>query len=392
MFLNPSLRYFSSLTGKPELKANMQLLFNLIFITAHCIKIHHAELLMSQVICRHGDRNPEIYVPNEYGDFYGWRNDLGHLTSIGMNQAHLVGEYLRRLYIKTNFTLPYYHPLQVKVFSTNKDRTKQTAQVATSAMFSPVHGKFKYRPYIRHLHVPYTVFDFDMGVDWNLKCPVYAQYLRKHSRDYEQEANRTFNQSVKIRICFTQEHLHNITRPWVNQTVIDTVQFAARSSLKNLLNDRQMVKLRIGAEVKYIFDNFKDALELKDTKSKFNFFAAHDISLYSIFALFRYDPEPPKIGYCAFLRMELHRLKKNLHYFKFYYFNGTYEREPKIRKLEKDITKDICGLQLCPVKVFFKKFSDVLNVDYQQECSSLARRSRISLTVILTLMVFFVGQ
>ncbi|KAL7673582.1 hypothetical protein ACOME3_008455 [Neoechinorhynchus agilis] len=139
----------------------------LVLITfALLVEVQRFELILSQVICRHAARHPLMHVPDEDDGNFNVDNKskIGRLTEIGVKQAYQVGEYLRKLYVKTQFLCGHYEPKQVSVFSTNFSRTIETTKAVMSSLFE------------FNQNVPYSTFEFDCGVNWSLKCPAYNKF------------------------------------------------------------------------------------------------------------------------------------------------------------------------------------------------------------------------
>lgn len=95
-------------------------------------------LLFVSVVYRHGQRTPVLTYPNDpYGrtDEYfpaGW----GQLTHIGRRQLFELGTWLRRRYLGTVLR-ERYHRDDIRIESTDIDRTLQSAASNTAALFPP---------------------------------------------------------------------------------------------------------------------------------------------------------------------------------------------------------------------------------------------------------------
>jgi hypothetical protein len=107
-------------------------------------RLSETELLMLQVVVRHGDRTPTSYFPgysssineSNWSDRYG---GLGQLTQIGIRQQYDYGQYLKREYSRLfnrRFDLK-----KVNAKSTNYDRTIMSASSLLSGLFIPTNDQ-----------------------------------------------------------------------------------------------------------------------------------------------------------------------------------------------------------------------------------------------------------
>src|SRR5689334_2958880 len=79
------------------------------------------KLIFALDVIRHGDRTPIKAIPKSYHD---WKEGLGQLTAIGMQQEYQLGSRLREKYIDTYHLLPpHYNIKTIYVRSTDMDRT-----------------------------------------------------------------------------------------------------------------------------------------------------------------------------------------------------------------------------------------------------------------------------
>jgi hypothetical protein len=141
-----------------------------------------ASIIFSVEVCRHGARAPNQIFPfhSEY-----WRGyEPGQLTALGQRQAYLLGVELRRRYVEDlglfNST---YHPREVKVQSTDVDRTLETAYAQLSGLFPA--GTGLRIPAKRVLRPPFPVRDIE-SIEKELgtqALPFQVRSIPIHSND-----------------------------------------------------------------------------------------------------------------------------------------------------------------------------------------------------------------
>jgi len=83
---------------------------------------------------RHGARNPCNHIDKNGKDYLGKEWDfVGELTNVGKRQHFLLGLHNQEKY--KNFLLDYYHPKEILVYSTNKNRTIESVTANLMGMF-----------------------------------------------------------------------------------------------------------------------------------------------------------------------------------------------------------------------------------------------------------------
>uniref|UniRef100_A0A1I7UGD1 Histidine acid phosphatase n=1 Tax=Caenorhabditis tropicalis TaxID=1561998 RepID=A0A1I7UGD1_9PELO len=95
------------------------------------------ELLLSQVVWRHGDRAPTGTYPTDPHKEDAWPNGWGELTQLGMRQQYALGRLLFKRYV--NATKPLlknsYNSKEVYIRSTDVNRTLVSALSNLAGMF-----------------------------------------------------------------------------------------------------------------------------------------------------------------------------------------------------------------------------------------------------------------
>lgn len=109
----------------------------LLISSIFAIKADETQLVLVQIVFRHGDRTPIEVYPNDPHKADAWDKygGLGQLTQTGMKQHYAYGEYLRNRY--TPFLNTYYNRERVSVKCTDYDRTMMSAQSLLASLYRP---------------------------------------------------------------------------------------------------------------------------------------------------------------------------------------------------------------------------------------------------------------
>lgn len=104
----------------------MHKIISLFFLILFSSQVFAEEkLIFSADLIRHGDRNPEKEIPAAP---VVWKEGLGELTPIGMNQVYRLGAMLRKKYVDEYHLLPAnYDAKTMYVRSTDMNRTLMSA-------------------------------------------------------------------------------------------------------------------------------------------------------------------------------------------------------------------------------------------------------------------------
>ena len=98
------------------------------------------KLIFSVTIIRHGDRTPYAELVNKQFNHL-WKEGIGELTPIGMNQEYMLGCYFRERYVR-NFKLLSFNYEYNKIYalSTDYNRTIMSAQSFLTGLYPPGTG------------------------------------------------------------------------------------------------------------------------------------------------------------------------------------------------------------------------------------------------------------
>lgn len=96
------------------------------------------KLIFAVDLIRHGDRTPEVMMPNVN---YQWKLGKGQLTPRGMRQEYDLGTKMRKRYVNETHLLPeHYQPGTVYARSTSVERTLMSAQSFLMGLYPPGTG------------------------------------------------------------------------------------------------------------------------------------------------------------------------------------------------------------------------------------------------------------
>lgn len=106
-------------------------------LTEAASKKLEGNLVLSQLLWRHGDRSPVILFPSySHPAKAVWPMGLGNLTPRGMQQHYLLGKELRKKY--RGYLNESYRHDEITVWSTDFDRTLMSAQMNMAGLYGRV--------------------------------------------------------------------------------------------------------------------------------------------------------------------------------------------------------------------------------------------------------------
>ncbi|XP_060104875.1 prostatic acid phosphatase-like isoform X2 [Heteronotia binoei] len=273
-------------------------------------------LTFATLIYRHGDRSPIETYPNALHKESEWPQGFGQLTTLGMQQQHELGQYIKKRY--SNFLSPTYKREEIYVQSTDVDRTIMSAQVNLAGLFPPSTSEM-WNPQILWQPIPIYVIpkSFRPKLRYPIfDCPRYKKLLR------ETMASREFRDKIQ---------------PYRNflKTIADHSGYDMRS-LRNL----------------YTFKvwNVQDTL-----------LCEHDTTLGALqMALNTYNEKLPPYAACQIF--ELYQEDTGEYTIEMYFRNDT-SRDPY------PITLPGCSFA-CPLQKFSDLVAPILVDNWENECRS----------------------
>uniref|UniRef100_A0A7E4V076 acid phosphatase n=1 Tax=Panagrellus redivivus TaxID=6233 RepID=A0A7E4V076_PANRE len=134
------------------------------------------ELIMAQVIWRHGSRAPSKLYPRNPSTEKAWPLGLGQLTERGMDQSVELGKTLKELYIdrKDPLISPFPVSGEYRIQSTEFDRTMATAAGVAAGLFPKTDGVAA-KNYLVPIFANNLTTDADLNVFYS--CPRYDEFV-----------------------------------------------------------------------------------------------------------------------------------------------------------------------------------------------------------------------
>ncbi|XP_060104874.1 prostatic acid phosphatase-like isoform X1 [Heteronotia binoei] len=345
-------------------------------------------LTFATLIYRHGDRSPIETYPNALHKESEWPQGFGQLTTLGMQQQHELGQYIKKRY--SNFLSPTYKREEIYVQSTDVDRTIMSAQVNLAGLFPPSTSEM-WNPQILWQPIPIYVIpkSFRPKLRYPIfDCPRYKKLLRETmaSREFRDKIQpyRNFLKTIadhsgydmrSLRNLYTFkvwnvqdtllcESIHNYTLPtWATEDVkakLEQLTVLSLSSLFGIYKREEKARLQGGLLVKNILENISNAAKYPG-KRKMLIYSAHDTTLGALqMALNTYNEKLPPYAACQIF--ELYQEDTGEYTIEMYFRNDT-SRDPY------PITLPGCSFA-CPLQKFSDLVAPILVDNWENECRS----------------------
>ncbi|CAG7726082.1 unnamed protein product, partial [Allacma fusca] len=274
-------------------------------------------LTYSQVVCRHGNRNP-LLTYGKYTENYNniWPEGLGKLSELGKYEGYQIGQFLRDRY--AGFLHEDYKPNEIFVLSSGTDRTVQTAGISMLGLFKKFMDAASWKTDPSLVSQPFEPIpirtipsELDNVLSLNADCPKRAQSI-------EDIRKSNFNQGYFRNDSTLEYILQNTGQPnwlapnatyedihWELNTAIEVITslFEQNKTVEDwmlpLFSDEQFLaykyhliekehakdlrthRLNIGSLIKLILENINN--HLRGTREeKLDVFIGHDKNLLSL--------------------------------------------------------------------------------------------------------------
>ncbi|KAJ1528663.1 hypothetical protein ONE63_007057 [Megalurothrips usitatus] len=375
------------------------------------------ELVMVNVLFRHGDRTPvKAYPLDPYRNVSYWSTGWGQLTTIGMQQHYELGMWLRQRYIsllKSDYTKS-----DVYIQSTDVDRTLMSAESNLAGLFPP-RGTRMFEPNLKWQPIPiHTVPEhLDHVLAMKKPCPRYdaeftkARNLPEIARLEKEYAGlfkylsihtgqevKTIESAEYIHSTLFIESLKNFTLPeWTKTVYPEPLKTLAQWSFALPAYTPELRRLKGGPLVKEWIDHFqKKRSSILDPDRKMFIYSAHDTTIANILStLGVFQPHCPP--YAATVLAELYKIK-DLYYVAIVYKNSS---------ATQNLAIPGCS-ELCELDKFINLTKSVVPESWEKEChyhllfssedlndlsiSALATAGVLSLVLLGVLIIMFVRQ
>ncbi|XP_042898332.1 testicular acid phosphatase homolog isoform X5 [Parasteatoda tepidariorum] len=338
------------------------------------------ELLLVQVLFRHGDRAPLRLYPTDPNPVSIWPGGLGALTKLGKLQLYVLGQQLRYMYrdfLTTN-------PIEINVNSSEYDRCLESTESFLASFYAPT-DEFKFSRNVdwQPLPVHSVPKEIDKDLDTGSFCPTTdaeekriinspdgQAYIAKHKEMFDY---LTFYSGTPITDWITAYYLfdtlfvenkYNLTIPVWAHKYWDELQEVYDESYYWWYKSYLMKRLRGGPLMKKLIEIMNEKIDGKLPDLKFQIFSTHDDNLALLLEIF--DIFPLKLPpYASTLLFELYRGTDNANFVRLLYLNST---EPELGNQTPHILKLHGCEEYCPLEFFTKSAQPFFPVNWEEEC------------------------
>ncbi|XP_048006444.1 prostatic acid phosphatase-like isoform X2 [Leguminivora glycinivorella] len=339
------------------------------------------------VIFRHGDRSPvDMYPTDPYRNESLWPVKFGQLTNTGKRQHYALGKWFRERYGK--MVSPIFDPTEIRVRSTDVDRTLMSVEANLAGMYPPV-GKSVWNDKLMWQPIPvHTVPEKrDEVLAMGRKCAAYDKALEEYqnSKEYKERlakyqdlmdymtayTGKKIKDYYDILSVFSNlniEKFYNFTLPnWTHNVYPDEMREPACYSFRLPTMTPQLARLKVGPLIQEIVMNMANtSLTYPEGYSKtvkLSLYSGHDITVANVLnALGMFDGNCPV--YTSTILMELlYSNNTNQHYIRISYRNFTDIQEPHVLKIP------YCG-EVCKFSRFVTLYEKLLNINWDFECAN----------------------
>ncbi len=259
----------------------------LLLLSTPSIGDSYEKLIFSIDLIRHGDRTPEIDIPNSP---YDWQDNKGALTAEGFNQELELGKKLRKEYIEKYHLLPnQYKDGVLFVQATEVDRTIKSAQSVLNGLYplstrnvtnaSPIQIKIvkKKDDHLLRANIIQTVLIQDVWMD---KIEFMDSQLKHWSELTGLSLGKPENISQLVGLA---DHLlirkiYKIPFPnGMDMKTVDEIIHLGEAVMLHSFRHHPMGRIFLETVINY----FDQAIR-KQTDLKYILFSAHDSSILSV--------------------------------------------------------------------------------------------------------------
>nr|XP_042898334.1 lysosomal acid phosphatase isoform X4 [Parasteatoda tepidariorum] len=288
------------------------------------------ELLLVQVLFRHGDRAPLRLYPTDPNPVSIWPGGLGALTKLGKLQLYVLGQQLRYMYREFLTT----NPIEINVNSSEYDRCLESTESFLASFYAPT-DEFKFSRNVdwQPLPVHSVPKEIDKDLDTGSFCPTT-----------DAEEKRIINSPDGQ--AYIAKHKWNAHHR-LDYSVLFVRHFICRRPL-----------------MKKLIEIMNEKIDGKLPDLKFQIFSTHDDNLALLLEIF--DIFPLKLPpYASTLLFELYRGTDNANFVRLLYLNST---EPELGNQTPHILKLHGCEEYCPLEFFTKSAQPFFPVNWEEEC------------------------
>ncbi|XP_054713150.1 prostatic acid phosphatase-like [Uloborus diversus] len=375
------------------------------------------ELVLLQVVFRHGHRAPFNLYPNDPHPVTFWKEGLGMLTQLGRLQHYVVGDHLQKRYkdfITTN-------PTEVELLSADADRCQFGGFAFVAGLYAPSENysftkELRWQPIISK-HYPNRANRFVLS---RRKCAVAAaeEHEWKAGREGEDFRNRyrpfynfwsehsgrnvkDWTRAADLGKTLACERDYNLSVPEWGKTYWAQLEEQAGISYYFNFRTRLIQRYRVGPLISYLRQKIEQKVNGTTPDKKVYVYSSHGSNIACLLlAIGAYNMRAPP--HASTLALELWLEDDRDYSIRWLYFNSS---NPE-KRMDAPFVMPVagCGEQFCPLDTFFNLTSDLIPGDYLQECNDFSIRlkfplpdyipesssQRTELNVIILYIVFIV--
>eukprot|EP00871_Galdieria_phlegrea_P004251 jgi/Galph1/4827/GphlegSOOS_G3493.1 len=296
--------------------------------------VAQAQLLMVIELCRHGDRSPLNTYPYDPLPYSQWQAGAGQLTAQGMRAHYELGRQLRERYTSSGFLSKNFSVNELKVISSDTDRTLMSAYCQLAGLFpydtGPIISETTSEPlfalpfFWQPVPIHSDVSNNDTMIKVGNSCPRYHEILKRlrqtpewslktkeQSNLLQKVANITgivdcsLDDLGKVLDVWTCDRAHQIAIPGVTDEDYIQVESTFSWVYKRDYEGKEVQKLLAGLLISDILFHMKEKVENK-TELKFILYSGHDTTLAALLSCFQAFSglNPP---YNSTIIIELHK-------------------------------------------------------------------------------------
>lgn len=368
-------------------------------ISAGC---HTAELRTEvkfvQTLFRHGDRTPVRSYPNDPYNETTWEKygGFGQLTQTGMKQHYDFGRFIRARY--TDFLNKFYNRNNIKVFSTDIDRTLMSAYSLLNGLYMPIDYQV-WNENVNWQPIPVHTTNSDNDkIFYGAACPRMKQLKNKveNSAEYQKLNNEyqdlfdiidknsgcgfksgcahmNLDDEWKIGNCLFVEKTQGLKLPEWIAPYYERLIRSLNLGFYFMHRLPEMAKLTSGGLLNDMRTNILNRILMKNSTDQIRLYSGHDTyvnGLARLLNLTTYNKvsQPP---YASAITLELRKEMNKENYFVQVFFKNNTGDEPIHFHNMKIHGCDM----LCPIDKFMEITENMIVDDFPNACEFQATSS-----------------
>ncbi|KAJ8975114.1 hypothetical protein NQ317_017976 [Molorchus minor] len=337
---------------------------------------------LCKCLYRHGDRSPISSYPNDpYYDPSYWPNGYGQLLNKGIERQYELGQWFRDRY--RAFLPEEYSPSEIKVISTDVDRTLMSAAANLAGLYPPpasqvwnddllwepipIHTKTRAEDEVLAMEKPCARHsklekDVDSSDFFKNITTAYADFFDTVT-NYTGRSTTTLGNIENLNSVFYVYRNHNASYlpSWADDLDQHTLSYLAGVEFSKSTFTDEMKRLKVGPFFDYLTSYFDDIVGNVSDTPKFVMLSAHDSTVSSVLnGMGAFDYWPPEFASTVF--WELRRSKNGTHYVNLLYKRNSTNPVEELRVSDCDFN--------CDYNDFKEKLSPIIvgSTTWESEC------------------------